>query len=148
MIAQAGNCVDCSCAHPTLRLNASSMSSTSFLVSLTVYLDSTQPYAFSALLDSGSSHCFISPKIIKKFSLPTQPVSPPCHLHMLDGQSSIYITQKLCIHITFTSGDTHPVTFFVAPLDSSCEAVLGLDWLVTYNPLVDWTTCWLTFHAG
>ena len=66
---------------------------------------------------------------------------------MLDGQSSIYITQKLCIHVTFTSGDTHPVTFFVAPLDLSCEAVLGLDWLVTYNPLVDWTTCWLTFCA-
>ena len=67
---------------------------------------------------------------------------------MFDGTSVLYVSEKITLDISFPSGEIHNILFFVAPLDSSCEAVLGLNWLVKYNPLVDWTTRRLTFRAA
>ena len=108
----------------------------------------SRPYGFAALLDSGSSHCFISPKIIKKFHLQMNPVHLPLPLSMFDGTSVLYVSEKITLDISFPYGEIHNILFFIAPLDSSCEAVLGLNWLVKYNPLVDWTICQLTFHTA
>ena len=66
---------------------------------------------------------------------------------MFDGTSVLYVSEKITLDISFLSGEIHNILFFVAPLDSSCEAVLGLNWLVKYNLLVDWTICQLTFHT-
>ena len=121
--------------------------STSFLVPVTSVHSASSPFGFSALLDSGSSNCFLSPKIIKTHKLLTSPVSPARPLSMIDRTSAISITEQISLPVSFPSGDTYTINFFIAPLDSTCEAVLGLDWLVTYNPLVDWTTCRLTFCA-
>ena len=122
--------------------------STSFLIPVTAIYSSSLPFGFSALLDSGSSHCFLSPKILDKNMLPSTHLFPPCRLSMIDSSSSFVITEQITLDISFSNGDTHTITFYVAPLDSSCEAVLGLDWLVTYNPLIDWTTRLLTFHKA
>lgn len=122
------------------------ISSTSFLIPVTSVLSASKPYGFSALLDSGASHCFLSPKIISKFSLVTKPLIPALPLSMFDGSSVIYISEQITLDISFPDGTTHRILFFVAPLDSSCEAVLGLNWLAKYNPLVDWATRRLTFR--
>ena len=150
MSAQAGGCVNHTCAPPTiLRINASSMvSSTSFLVPVSSVLGTSKPYGFSALLDSGASHCFLSPKIVKKFKLHTNPVKPPLPLSMFDGTSVIYVTEQLSLDVSFPDGVTHHIAFFVAPLDPTCDAVLGLNWLSKYNPLVDWSLRQITFHTA
>ena len=80
--------------------------------------------------------------------LPSTHLFSPHRLSMIDGSSSFVITEQITLDVSFSNGDTHTITFYVAPLDSSCEAMLGLDWLVTYNPLVDWTTCLLTFRKA
>ena len=150
MSAQAGGCVNHTCAPPTiLRINTSSMvSSTSFLVPVSSVLSASKPYGFSALLDSGASHCFLSPKIVKKFKLLTNPVKPPLPLSMFDGTSVIYVTEQLSLDVSFPDSVTHHIAFFVTPLDPTCDAVLGLNWLSKYNPLVDWSLRQITFRTA
>lgn len=48
--------------------------------------------------------------------------------------------------IRFPSGELLDIDFFVTPLDSSCHAVLGYNFLHRYNPLVDWSRGKLSFR--
>ena len=49
--------------------------------------------------------------------------------------------------VCFPLGDEHSVTFYVTPLDSSCAAVLGHNWLTCFNPLIDWVLGSITFRS-
>jgi hypothetical protein len=79
---------------------------------------------FSALIDSGSSHCFIDTLFISKYEIPTYSV-PPIHLRLFDGTSNAVIIQATDLPIRFPTGEVHSVTFYVTPLDSSCSLILG-----------------------
>src|SRR6266446_7460408 len=53
-------------AAPVIRLNSTSLSPNSFLLSLTSTSVSEHAHPFIALLDSGSSHCFVDKVFAKK----------------------------------------------------------------------------------
>ena len=76
---------------------------------------------FPALVDSGSTHCFVDPSFAKINSLSTYSV-PPITLRLFDGTTTTMITKATDLSIHFTSSD-------VTPLDSDCKIVLGHNWL-------------------
>ena len=76
-------------------LNASSTTSSSFIVPIELLPTNVKPIKISALLDSGSSHCFLDNSIVNTYKLPTVPVNPPLQLWLIDGTSNHIITVRV-----------------------------------------------------
>ena len=100
-----------------------------------------------ALIDSGSSHCFIDSSFVSHYSVPTQNISP-VQLRLLDGSDNTFITQKMEMPIVFPTGETFFVEFLVTPLDPNCPLVIGHRWLRQHNPLIDWSRSIITFRTS
>ena len=78
-----------------------------------------------ALVDSGSTHCFVDLTFALKNNFTSYFVSP-IQLQLFDGTSNFVITQAINLSVQFpTSGDVTPMTFYLTLLDSECSIVLG-----------------------
>jgi hypothetical protein len=100
-----------------LRLSAASHSLSKD--SLNVYL--TSPWIptvalFVALVECGSSDCFIESKFVQKNALPAYSITP-IPLKLFDGSTNTTITQALDLRISFPTGKEQEVTFYVTSLD-------------------------------
>src|SRR5258708_30424188 len=65
---------------------------------------------------------------------------------MFDGSTPSNVSKKVQMPITFSTGETHHLEFFVTNLDENYSLVLGYDWLARHNPNIDWTETKITFR--
>ena len=88
-----------------------------------------------ALIDSGASQSYITPETVAICELKCVP--SVLHLELADGtkiQSTEQTEDTLC-----TLGECiERATFTVTKLLTDVDVVLGMDWLVKWNPVIDW----------
>ena len=124
---QAGSCVEPDWAVKEARLNASALSDPNSLHPL-VTASKYDILPFPALVDLGSTHCFVDQSFVNIHAISTYSV-PPITLRLFDSTTTTIITRATNLSIRFTSGDITLMTFYVTSLDSDCRIVLGHNWL-------------------
>ncbi len=94
-------------------LNSTSLSPNSFLLSLTSATISEHAHPFVALLDSGSSHCFVDEAFAKKNKLALTQLPSTIPLWLFDRSAQNSISHKTNILLTFSTGKTHQTEFYI-----------------------------------
>ncbi|CEL56021.1 hypothetical protein RSOLAG1IB_02035 [Rhizoctonia solani AG-1 IB] len=97
------------------------------------------------LIDSGATSNFISPTIVEKLQIPKKSLETPRVVRMLDGTLSE--TGKIWHEVEITVGiqnHIHPISFLVCPIGKH-EAILGMRWLSSKNPKIEWSNGIITF---
>src|SRR5260221_11735820 len=130
---------------PVIQLNSTSLSPNSFLLSLTSASISKHARPFIALLDSGSSHCFVDKLFAKKNKLLLSKLLSTIPLQLFDGSTQNSVSHKTTILLTFSTSETHRTEFYVTKLDKGYSIVLGYDWLVHHNPSINWAETKVVF---
>jgi Retroviral aspartyl protease len=102
--------------------------------------------SFSCMIDCGSSHCFIDFHYAKVNHFLIVSV-PQMRLHLIDRSSPSDIMRATDVSVQFPCGTTHQVRFSITKLDTKFPAVLGLDWLILHNPLINWADSSVTFRG-
>ena len=114
------------------------------MISVTSDLLLTTPIC--TLIDSSSTHCFLNSSVASKHQLCTYSINP-IPLQLFDSTTNSIIHSAINLLVHFPLGDKHSIMFYITPLDSSCVTVLGHNWLIHYNLLIDWVLGSITFHS-
>src|SRR5258706_3458217 len=130
----------------SVALHTSSLSPNSFFLSLTSTSICNLLQLFCALLDSGSSHSFVNEAFATNNRLKFSYLLNPIPLKMFDGSTPSNVSKKVWMPITFSTGETHHLEFFITNLDENYSLVLGYDWLARHNPNIDWMETKIMFR--
>jgi hypothetical protein len=122
--AQIGSCVNSNCAIPLAHLNAAAFNDLDSLISLLTLPSIPSSAPAPALIDSGSSHCFIDLSFVAQLNVATQNISL-LRLRLLDGSDANIISRSVEIPVVFPCGEHFTLEFLVTPLDPNCPLVLG-----------------------
>src|SRR5262249_20039693 len=79
-----------------------------------------------------------------------EPLKKPILLCLFDGKPAAagFIHQSVSSSIVFPDLCVQHLNFFVTTLHPSAPIVLGLPWLRTTNPVIDWPTLSISFRSG
>ena len=87
-------------------------------------------------MDSGAGASFVSGRIIRRHGLSSIPLKEPLKLTTFNGESTScsYMSEPLSI---ITNGISFEQNMYILP-DLAYDIILGLDWLIKINPIIDW----------
>ena len=131
---QTEGCIELPCvAMSLIQLNISTLSDPhSLFVSLTSLLilgqDHLNKILFRALIDSGSTYCFVDSEFVDTYHLKIS-VTPLVALYLFDSSSNSTISEIANLPIIFSTSDCMNLDFYITLLDSSCSLVLRYNWL-------------------
>ena len=99
-----------------------------------------------ALLNFGASTCFIDIAFIRAHKFPIIRTTQPISVEAINGWflSSGAVTEAT-VRLVFQVGFHQEVLTFCLIATPRHSIVLGLSWLETHNPMVDWCTRSITF---
>ena len=99
-----------------------------------------------ALLDSGASTCFIDIAFVRGHKIPTICTTQPISVEAIDGRvlSSGAVTEAT-VPLVFQVGFHLEVLTLYLIATPRHLIFLGLSWLETHNPMVNWCTRCITF---
>ena len=101
------------------------------------------PFEISALVDSGATVNLIHDTLVSKLNIPTYSC-PPVKILEASGRILSYSQRKVCIRL---ANDPYEHEFLVAPI-GIYSMILGMPWLETTNPIIDWKARTLRFGEG
>ncbi|QRW24722.1 Retrotransposable element Tf2 protein [Rhizoctonia solani] len=115
------------------------------LLFIDLYIQNIPAEPLRTLINSGATSNFISPSIVEKYKIPKTQLKNPQVVRMLDGT----ISQTGCIwhqvHLTvLANSHPHSIPFLVCPIGNT-PAILGMTWLTTEAPLINWQQGLITF---
>src|SRR5882724_1553712 len=133
----------------SVRISATltSHSEVSFLISLTL---SGLSDPVSALIDSGATSNFLDSSLAALATFVLEPLDRPIALCLFDGKPATagFIHESVNTSISFADHSTQSISLLVMKLHPSAPIVLGLPWLRSTNPTIDWSALSLTFKTG
>ena len=94
------------------------------------------------LVDSGATRCFIHRDFVERHGLQTVRAERPVRVTLATGAHT-HADREAHLELTTTDGYCEHGTFVVLPL-GNYDAVLGMTWLRSVNPHIDWATGKLT----
>ncbi|QRW20575.1 Retrotransposable element Tf2 protein [Rhizoctonia solani] len=115
------------------------------LLFINLYIQNILAEPLRTLIDSGATSNFISPSIVEKYKIPKTQLKNPQVVRMLDG--TISQTGRIWhqVHLTvLANGHPHSIPFLVCPIGNT-PAILGMTWLTTEAPLINWQQGLITF---
>jgi len=92
----------------------------------------------SMLIDSGAGGCFLDHDVAKEYSLPLVKLQKPIKVKNVDGTNNKtgFMTHYVKVAITI-AGLRSIIRFLLTGLGRN-RAILGLPWLIRYNPDINW----------
>ena len=87
------------------------------------------------LIDSGTSHNFLSKKVAMAAQLP---IDRMCKLNvwLVDSETRAILGLAHAVHVNFAPGVVQTLDFWVVPL--AMDAILGIPWFKSTQPTIYW----------
>lgn len=111
------------------------------------FTTSIQGHDVSVLVDNGSSHNIMQPRIASFLALPTQPIHS---FSVMVGNGAYLQCSGLCPEVPLlVKNQCFQVPFYLLPIQGA-DVVLGVQWLKTIGPFIaDYTVPFMQFyHQG
>jgi hypothetical protein len=125
-------------------LSLSSLAPSCFVTSIVLTVGKRH-FTVKALVDSGAQSCFIDKAIVAEHNIKIEKIQKNILLNLADGTPSSAgpITHTTTPVQLTLAGHKEKARFYVSSI--AYPVILGLNWLQTHNPTVNWKKLMLTF---